>query len=152
MGGNARRAAVGAVLVVMMAFAGAGVAQAAWSGMDPLPSGRYNHTATVLADGRVLVAGGAGSAPVASAPLASARLYDPATNVWSDTGSMNVARQGQAAVLLHDGKVLVAGGCAPGATPDAACDYTGTVEVFDPATKTWSNKASMTTGRFEPTI
>src|SRR5918996_3558923 len=102
MGGNARRAAVGAVLVVMMAFAGAGVAQAAWSGMDPLPSGRYNHTATVLSDGRVLVAGGADSAP-----LASARLYDPKTNAWSDAAAMNLARHGQAAALLHSGKVLV---------------------------------------------
>src|SRR3954451_5369029 len=97
MGGNDIRAAVGAVLAVMMALAGAGVAQAAWSGTDPLPSGRYNHTATVLQDGRVLVAGGAGSAPVASAPLASARLYDPATDAWSDTGSMKVARPGHGA-------------------------------------------------------
>src|SRR3954451_22814924 len=152
MGGNARRAAVGAVLVVTMALAGAGVAQAAWSGMEPLPSGRYNHTSTELQDGRVLVAGGAGSAPIASAPLASARLYDPATNVWSDARSMNVARQGQAAVLLQSGKVLVAGGCAPVAAQDAACDYTNTAEVYNPDTNTWSNAGSMSTGRFEPTM
>src|SRR3954451_6150687 len=113
MGGNARRAAVGAVLVVMMAFAGAGVAQAAWSGMDPLPSGRYNHTATELQDGRVLVAGGAGSAPLASAPLASARLSAPATTAGSAAGSMTLARRGRAAGLLASGKALVAGGCAP---------------------------------------
>src|ERR671933_426260 len=141
MGGNARRAAVGAVLVVIMALAGAGVAQAAWSGMDPLPSGRYNHTATVLQDGRVLVAGGADSAP-----LASARLYDPATDAWSDAASMNVARQGQAAVLLHSGNVLVAGGCVPGATDDATGDL-ASAELYHPADNSWSATGSLADAR-----
>jgi len=131
----------------MMAFAGAGVAQAAWSGTDALPSGRYDHTATVLQDGRVLVAGG-----YDSAPLASARLYDPKANAWSAAGSMNLARHGQAAALLTDGKVLVAGGCVPGGDPAATCDYTATAEIYDPAHDTWSNAASMSTGRFEPTM
>jgi hypothetical protein len=147
MGGNARRAAVGAVLVVVTALAGTGVAQAAWSGMDPLPAGRYNHTATVLKDGRVLVAGGADTAPTASA-----RLYDPATNLWSDAGSMHNARHGQAAALLGDGTVLVAGGCVPDPNPDAICAYTNTAEVYDPAAGTWTAAASMTTGRYEPTM
>jgi N-acetylneuraminic acid mutarotase len=138
---------VGAVLVVMMALAGAGVAQAAWSGMDPLPSGRYNHTATVLADGRVLVAGGSDSAP-----LASARLYDPTTNAWSDAASMSLARHGQAAALLKSGKVLVAGGVGPGADPASVGDYTATAEIYDPTANSWSKAASMSTGRFEPTM
>src|SRR5918911_1730616 len=136
MGGNARRAPVGA-----------GVAQAAWSGMDPLPSGRYNHTATALSDGRVLVAGGSDSAP-----LATARVYDPATNPWSSAASMNRPRQGQAAARLHSGKVLVAGGVVPGADPTTAGDYTATAEIYDPAANTWSKAASMSTGRFEPTM
>src|ERR687886_10824 len=112
MGGNARRAAVGAVLVVIMALAGAGVAQAAWSGIDPLASGRYNHTATVLKDGRVLVAGGVGDADSThrGVALQSAEIYDPAANTWSDAGTMSVARAGDTATLLQDGDVLVAGG------------------------------------------
>jgi hypothetical protein len=139
---------VGAVLVVIMALGGTGVANAAWSGMDPLATGRYNHTATVLDDGHVLVAGGADSAP-----LASARIYDPAANTWSDTASMNLARQGQAAVLLHSGKVLVAGGTVPGADPALpAGQYTATAEIYDPVAKTWTKAASMSTGRFEPTM
>src|SRR5262249_48717826 len=69
---------------------------------------RYYHTATLLQDGRVLVAGGVidGSAYVTN----TAEIYDPATNAWSATGSMNVARGFHSAVLLPDGKVLVTGG------------------------------------------
>jgi hypothetical protein len=68
---------------------------------------RSHHAAVVLEDGRVLVAGGVGST---GAELASAELYDPATDTWTATGSMNVARAFAAATLLPDGEVLIAGG------------------------------------------
>ncbi len=64
------------------------------------------HTATLLPNGKVLVAGGFGS----SGPLASAELYDPATGPWSPTGSLATARYVHTATLLPNGKVLVAGG------------------------------------------
>jgi N-acetylneuraminic acid mutarotase len=147
MGGFIHRTTVGVVLVAMMALAGAGAAQAAWSGLDPLAGGRYNHTATLLADGRVLVAGGSDTAP-----LASARVYDPKTSTWSNAASMNNARQGEAAVLLHSGKVLVAGGYAPGALPASPSGYTRTAEIYDPATDAWTQVASMGAGRFQPTM
>jgi hypothetical protein len=62
---------------------------------------RVYHTATLLSDGRVLVAGGGD---------ATAELYDPATATFSSTGSMAVARSSHTATLLSDGRVLVAGG------------------------------------------
>src|SRR5919201_4192541 len=102
--GGFRRTTVGVVLAVTMTLAAAGAAQAAWSGIGSLATGRYGHTATVLKDGRVLVTGGTDADA-----LASAELYDPATSTWSKAASMRFARQGQAAVLLHSGKVLVAG-------------------------------------------
>jgi hypothetical protein len=70
----------------------------------------------VLRDGRVLVSGG--DTPIACAhscgtvSAASAEVYDPATGVWSPTGSMSVARATHLSVTLADGRVLVAGGYA----------------------------------------
>src|SRR5919202_4341615 len=146
MGAYVRKATVGAVVAVMMALAAAGVAQAAWSGVDPVVTGRYNHTATLLQDGRVLVTGGNDNAPVAGA-----RLYDPATGTWSNAAAMHVGRSGQAAALLRDGRVLVAGGVAPADVPSGS-EYTATAEIYDPATDSWASAGSMSTVRFEPTM
>jgi N-acetylneuraminic acid mutarotase len=131
-----------------MALAGAGAAQAAWSGGDALATARYNHTATLLKDGRVLVTGGNNGGP-----LDSAELYDPAKSAWSNAAAMSFARHGDAAVLLHSGKVLVAGGFAPTADPASpASGYTRTAEIYDPAANTWTKAAAMSAGRFQPTM
>src|SRR3954447_1083006 len=82
-----RKAALGAALASMVALALAGAAQAAWSGVGSLTSGRYNHTATLLNDGRVLVAGGSNSGA-----LDTAQLYDPHDNTWSSAGDMTFKR------------------------------------------------------------
>ena len=66
-----------------------------------------DHTATLLANGKVLVAGGYNEN---GSDLASAELYDPATGTWSPTGSLGTARDSHTATLLTNGKVLVAGG------------------------------------------
>ena len=63
---------------------------------------RFLHTAAVLLNGQVLVAGGF--------ILASTELYDPATELWSATGSMTTERYGHTETLLPNGQVLVAGG------------------------------------------
>ncbi len=92
---------------------------------------RTSHTATLLTDGTVLVAGGLG--------LGSAEKYDPSTGKFTPTtGSMSVARLGHTATLLTDGKVLITGGQTTfGATPYA------TAELFDPNT----GKFMLTTGK-----
>jgi hypothetical protein len=66
---------------------------------------RYFHTATLLANGKVLVAGGSND----SSFLSSAELYDPATGTWT-TSNFSGARQSHTATLLPNGKVLLAGG------------------------------------------
>src|SRR5882672_3701249 len=66
---------------------------------------RRQHTATLLSDGKVLVAGGA---PFAEA--ATSELYDPITQTWTNTGALNIGREFHTATLLPDGSVMVTGG------------------------------------------
>ncbi len=78
-----------------------------WANTGSLNTARTDHTATLLPNGQVLVAGGLDAS---STPLASAELYNPATGTWTATGSMSDARQGHTATLLPNGEVLVVGG------------------------------------------
>ena len=108
-----------------------------WANTGSLNTARTDHTATLLPNGQVLVAGGLG---VAGA-LASAELYNPATRTWTVTGSMAAGREGQTATLLPNGEVLVAGG----STPLASC--VSSAEIYSPSTGRWATTGSMTEGR-----
>jgi hypothetical protein len=102
-----------------------------------LSQARYGQTATLLADGRVLVAGGQSRALA----LSSAEIYDPKTATFTSTGSMAQSRFGQAATLLPSGKVLVTGGY------NAAQTWLASAELFDPATGKFSPTGSMESTR-----
>jgi hypothetical protein len=75
-------------------------------------SSRKYHTASLLPDGRVLVAGGLEQKDVSipGKTLSLTELYDPGTGKFSPNGSMGEPRWGQTATLLDDGRVLIAGG------------------------------------------
>jgi hypothetical protein len=103
-----------------------------WSATGSMIAARSGHTATLLADGTVLVAGSWGPDDVANAE-ASAELYDPSSGTWSATGSMIEARFSHTATLMADGKVLVAGGAPSGLT----------AELYDPGTGTWRATGDM---------
>jgi hypothetical protein len=108
---------------------------------SPMLEPRSGHTATLLQDGKVLIAGGMRRNQDF---YRSAELYDPATGKFQATGEMAVARVGAAAVLLHSGKVLIVGGWVGHACTDSA-------ELYDPATGKFTTVAKMTNVRGRPT-
>jgi hypothetical protein len=108
-------------------------------------------TATPLMDGRVLLAGGIGTSTSGGNPpyLASAQLYDPATNRFVKTGSMKVARESAVAVRLHDGRVLIAGGDQGLCGECGEANYLSSAELYDPSTGTFAPTGSMHLARTE---
>src|SRR5262249_2998398 len=80
------------------------------SATGSLSTARPYQTATLLPDGKVLVAAGSGANNVSNTPLNTAELYDPSIGTWSLTSSLNTGRYRHKATLLSNGKVLVAGG------------------------------------------
>ena len=110
-------------------------------------TGRQIHTATVLLDGRVLVAGGYTDIETA---LSSAELYDPASSRFSPTGSLAAARGEHTATRLADGRVLITGG-GPASWVSPVGRYLASAELYDPATGTFSPTGSMSSTREDQT-
>jgi hypothetical protein len=98
---------------------------------------RQNHTATLLADGDVLLAGGLGTGDV----LQTAEIFQIATETFAATGAMSDQREFHAAAGLKSGKVLVAGGVDDGAFVVFGAD------LFDPVAGTFSFTGNMTDAR-----
>jgi len=112
-----------------------------WTATGSLITARYPHTATLLPNGKVLVAGGQDYSTI----FASAELYDPASGTWTATGSLNTGRHSHTATLLPNGQVLVAGG------PGTNGVTTASAELYDPASGTWMATGSLNTARFQHT-
>jgi len=100
-----------------------------WRAAGSMANARATHTVTLLADGRVLVAGGSDSF---GAYPAAAEIYAPATNSWLTTGSLNTPRGEHTATLMNDGRVLIAGGRSSTGVVQSS------TEIFDPATSLWT--------------
>ncbi len=103
-----------------------------------MSSARASHTATVLPDGRVLLAGGM---PGEENTAAGAEVYDPRSGAFSQTGPMPMPRHSHTATLLPDGTVLITGGY------DAAGQYLRSTEIYDPATNTFGSTGAMNSAR-----
>jgi uncharacterized delta-60 repeat protein len=104
---------------------------------------RGNHTATLLSDGRILIAGGSNELGNPT----RAELYDPASGTFSLTGAPGAVRSGATAVLLHDGRVLIAGGFRGGTPPGPMAS----AELYDPATGKFRPTGSMSVVRMYAT-
>ena len=118
-------------------------ANGTWTLTGSMGKGRAEFIATMLPNGKVLVAGGctAYNANGCTSVTVAAEIYNPATGLWSTTGSMRVARMAMTATLLPNGKVLVAGG------QTAASDALGSSELYDPTAKTFSLTGKLITPR-----
>ncbi|MEP7123053.1 MAG: kelch repeat-containing protein [Byssovorax sp.] len=115
-----------------------------WVAAGSLKVARYQHSATVLPSGKVLVVGGYGGAP--AAPLASAEVYDPATDAWTLlVPSLITARNDHRAILLGNGKVLIVGGSGLAGTLASA-------ELYDPVANSFSPAGAMTLARSAPQL
>ncbi len=117
----------------------------AFSGAGNMTANRGDHTATLLANGKVLIAGGADQDPTGTG-LATVELYDPSTGTFTLTGSMAVGRFLHTDSLLQNGKVLIVGGALT-----STSDPVATAEVYDPTTGTFTMTGAMVTAREQHT-
>ncbi|MEW2354302.1 kelch repeat-containing protein [Spirillospora sp. NPDC029432] len=109
----------------------------------PMAAGRWGHSAVLLSNGQVLVAGGSTVRPGGTVmALRSAELFDPADETWTKAADMTDARTGHTAVELQAGKkVLVCGGSVPvGTADDPALAF---CELYDTDAKTWTPAGSL---------
>jgi hypothetical protein len=110
---------------------------------------RSSHTATVLADGKVLMAGGVIRAdPLCLGGISSAELYDPAADSFTPTSSMRALRYAHTATLLSNGEVLVTGGFGSGDDCEDLGEPGQTkAELYSPSSGSFSTTGSMAKGR-----
>ena len=115
-----------------------------WAARGSLGTTRSSATATLLGNGKVLVAGGGQSAGD-STPLASTELFNPVTGTFSAAASLTVPRKYHTATMLSNGKVLLTGGF------NMSSGRLASAELYDPATGTFTATGSMATARYSHT-
>jgi N-acetylneuraminic acid mutarotase len=133
------KSAIVLVMIVSTSAFSLAAGSGTWTSIASLHNARESHTATLLSNGNVVVAGGQGSGNV----IASTEVYSPTTGAWTTSGSLNTARASAGAVLLSSGYVIVAGGCI------SSClgGNTATSELYNSVNGSWSYTGSMITAR-----
>jgi hypothetical protein len=134
------RRLLGASLSALLMLAANSALATVTTGSTTVP--RMMHSATALADGSILLAGG--YARPGTIPYASVERYDPTTGFFSAVAPMQQARTEHAAVTLKDGRVMVLGGSI---LTNPSLVGTAATEIFDPATGQWKYAANMNVSR-----
>ncbi len=107
-----------------------------FSKINPLTTPRINQSATLLPNGKVLIAGGYnGNA------LSTTEIYDPKSKTFSQGPDMKTPRYGHTATLLHDGKILMTGGVGTGWT------FLSSAEIYDTQTNKFTESSPMAFAR-----
>jgi hypothetical protein len=136
---------VTATLGTVAASASVAVTTNTWTAVSQMPTERVaGHTATLLANGKLLVAGGVRSA---GAGTAAVDLFDPLNGTWTSMAPMNAMRSSHTATLLPDGRVLVVGGSTVSTAAAKGYVNNTSAEIYDPAANTWTLAAPMTAAR-----
>ena len=104
-----------------------------WQPAAPHENAGGSSTATLLADGRVLIAGG----------NVDPSIYDPVNDTWQPAGHLAMDRWRAQAVRLQDGRVLLIGGALVAQAPPIL----NSVEIYDPASNTWRQAAPLAQAR-----
>ena len=116
-----------------------------WTAAPQMPTERVaGHTATLLANGKLLVAGGVKSAGMGTAAV---DLFDPVAATWTSVAPMNVMRSSHSATLLADGRVLVTGGSTVSSAAAKGYVNNTSAEIYDPAANTWTAAPPMSAAR-----
>jgi N-acetylneuraminic acid mutarotase len=141
MKGKTMRRIFSAGTLIVLSIISLTASSTSWTSTGTMHHERVGHTATLLKNGLVLIAGGDSNG--GEAVLAAAELYNPSTGKFTVTGSMHFGREGHRATLLNNGMVLITGGYSPFTT-------TGTLssaELYNPATGKFDLTGSMNAPR-----
>ena len=139
------------LLSVLVAVSGVALAQSpgTFTATAGMGAPRYFHTAVLLQDGRVLIAGGQNDSQP-SAPLSTTEIYDPLARIFTPGPNRTVGRSGHAATLLPDGRVLIAGG--DWSETSAMRIAARTAEIYDPSAGAFTATGSLLMARNGPNM
>jgi len=110
-----------------------------------MTTARESHTVTLLKDGQILITGGHQGRRAAITIYSSCEIYNPANGTFTSAGNLTVKRHKHDAVLLADGRVLIAGGSDE---RDGAGAYRN-AEIYNPTNKTFAAVSNMNASRYK---